>query len=377
VRDVLPTIVRVITENGTGTGTIVNESGDILTCQHIVEDSKNVTIVLSDGSKYSGQVVIADKVRDLAIIRLTSIPANLTAASLGNSEESDKLQLGQDIYILGYPYSMKGSASITKGIVSAFRIVASTHIIQTDAAANPGNSGGPMINCDGKVIGIVAFRYSIISEGTNFAIGINEAKDIMRIAVSSAPTITTPVTPPAVAHSEPTPVVTSPPTPTVEIPPGTNANSLPSKPTCTYVGCIAPDFTLSTMDGKSITLSTLKGKTVIILFLKTRCSTCAELMKYMQQVYDLWPREQLEILVILSHEKTGDIQSWINLYKISCPVLLDSDGRLINKYGPSMMPASYFLDADQTIKMKKFGSFATRATEIDALLRLIALNPHS
>ena len=142
-----------------------------------------------------------------------------------------------------------------------------------------------------------------------------------------------------------------------------------TNPTCSRVGCGAPDFTLSGVDGKSTTLSLLKGQTVIIVFLKTRCSECSDLMRYMQQVYDLWPRDQLEILVIASQEKSSDVQNWVKLNKIRCPVLLDPDGDVINTYGPSMIPFSFFVDSAQNIKIKRPGPIS--AKEIDTLIKLL------
>ena len=228
VNKVLPAVLEVIAENLTmrsmGTGIIVDRSGVILTCQHVVgiAGSGDVTAVLNDGSKHAGSVVKADKAKDLAVIILNSKETSLPVASLGNSDESDNLQLGNDIYIVGYPLSnvLTGPATITKGIISAFRTLDSVHVIQTDAAVNPGNSGGPMINSDGEVIGIVE---SGNEAGINFAIAINEADEIIR-AAEMPPIITPPVTPPTPTVTPSTPTVTPstppviPPTPPVTQP---------------------------------------------------------------------------------------------------------------------------------------------------------------
>jgi len=195
VANVIPAVVRVVTENGMGSGLIIDKTGYILTNNHVIADSKTINFILSDGRNYAASVVGRDEINDLAVLNIPI--GNLPEVILG---DSDKLQQGDEVIAIGYPLDLEGSATISKGIVSAFRTGEGVNYIQTDAAINPGNSGGALINSNGEVIGINALTIRVADElpieGMNFAIAINSAKPIIPklmaglSTTSSTPTIT-------------------------------------------------------------------------------------------------------------------------------------------------------------------------------------------
>ena len=174
---------------GIGSGFIINEDGYILTNYHVVElaisnNTKDVTVILSTGEEVAAKVVNYDQNRDIAMVKLadgTKVPA---VAELG---DSDGLYVGQEVVAIGTPLGKNFAQTLTKGIVSGVNRNLTTEggntgdYIQTDAAINSGNSGGPLINTKGEVIGINTAKLSGQSEttieGMGFAIPINDAKD--------------------------------------------------------------------------------------------------------------------------------------------------------------------------------------------------------
>ena len=185
---------------GLGSGFIINEDGYILTNYHVIEGSTDVKVLLSDGNEASAKVVNYDSSMDIAMLKLedgTSIPG---VAELG---DSDALYPGEDVIAIGTPLSKEFAQTLTKGVVSAVgRHVESEsgstlEVIQTDAAINAGNSGGPLVNTKGQVIGINSMKLGNSSssssssasiEGMGFSIPINVAKE--RIDSLSKPLLT-------------------------------------------------------------------------------------------------------------------------------------------------------------------------------------------
>ena len=170
-------VVLVEVANGTGSGMVIDKSGYILTCNHVVEGVHSATITLEDGRQYEGSVRARNELRDLAIIKITAGGLNLPTVTLG---DSDKLELGQGVIVIGYPlYSenLDDGASVSEGIVSARPEYKGVDLIQTDTAVNPGNSGGPLVNLkNGEVVGIVTGK--VVDEwveGMGFAVAINDA----------------------------------------------------------------------------------------------------------------------------------------------------------------------------------------------------------
>ena len=166
---------------GIGTGVIVSSNGLILTNQHVVSSNPtSITVMLIDGSEHDGTVLFSDESMDLAIIKIDA--ADLTPANLG---DSDDLSVGEVAIAIGNPLGLEYTRSMTAGIVSALdrsiplsETQIAENLIQTDAAINSGNSGGPLLNLDGQVIGINTYKLTS-GEGMGFAIPINAAKPIV------------------------------------------------------------------------------------------------------------------------------------------------------------------------------------------------------
>jgi Do/DeqQ family serine protease len=165
-------------ESGTGSGFIISADGLVVTNAHVIARADTVMVTLRDGREYSGKVLGADPLTDLAVIRIQA--NNLPVAPLGNS---DQLRPGEWAIAIGNPLGLDNT--VTAGIISATgRTSADVGIpdkrvgfIQTDAAINPGNSGGPLLNQRGEVIGVnTAIRRQ--AQGLGFAIPINKAQNI-------------------------------------------------------------------------------------------------------------------------------------------------------------------------------------------------------
>ena len=177
-----------LVEWGSGSGFIITTDGYVLTNQHVIENALKVTVNLRDGQEYEAKVVGSDRVSDVAVLKIEA--TGLTALPIG---DSDKLRVGEFVFAVGDPVRSELSGSVTFGIVSAksraINIDGFTNTyIQTDAAINLGNSGGPLITMDGFVIGMnsaktVTAGYdstgnAIAAEGIGFAIPINQVWEI-------------------------------------------------------------------------------------------------------------------------------------------------------------------------------------------------------
>ena len=167
---------------GVGTGIIVDSNGYILTNSHVVSDgdATKVNVLFSDGSDIDGKVIWYDSQMDLAMVKVDK--TGLTAADLGNS---DDVAVGDISIAIGNPLGLDLQKSVTQGIISGLDRTISTSqstnmtgLIQTDASINSGNSGGPLLNEKGQVIGINTAKASQ-GEGLGFAIPINTAKNII------------------------------------------------------------------------------------------------------------------------------------------------------------------------------------------------------
>lgn len=174
------------TTQGSGTGFIVDANGYILTNSHVVGDGENseITVDLYDGSEYTGTVLWNDSSLDLAIVKIDA--TGLQAVDLG---DSDDVKIGDYAIAIGNPLGRNFERSVTQGIISGLdRSITTTDeqnntnnmqgLLQTDASINSGNSGGPLINSSGQVIGITTAKASS-AEGLGFAIPINTAIPII------------------------------------------------------------------------------------------------------------------------------------------------------------------------------------------------------
>jgi putative serine protease PepD len=186
---ILPSVVQIETGSGLGSGFVADTKGDILTANHVVEGSRQVSVKLQDGSTVAGTVVATDPSIDVAVVRIdrTDI-APLTLA------DSDQVRVGQVAIAVGSPFGL--DETVTSGIVSALDrtldtgATQQTGLIQTDTPINPGNSGGPLTDKDGNVIGIndAIASTSGQSSGVGFAIPINQAKTLLEQAQNGTAT---------------------------------------------------------------------------------------------------------------------------------------------------------------------------------------------
>ena len=176
---------RAVPQQGQGSGFVLDKEGHILTNHHVVENAQLVEVTLHDKHKYKATVVGDDPNHDLALLQIQGAP-NLQPATLA---ESSGLIVGQQVYAIGNPFGFSGT--MTRGIISAIRSIEMPSgnkiedAIQTDASVNPGNSGGPLLNSHGEVIGITTLIASNPnggadqSAGIGFAIPISTAKAVL------------------------------------------------------------------------------------------------------------------------------------------------------------------------------------------------------
>lgn len=192
---VLPSVVTIFTRSqvatdaglkqsgGLGSGVLVSNDCHILTAAHVVAGNSEIMVKTIDGKMRKATVLFSEQSADIALLKLIEPDATLTHATLG---DSDKLAVGQNIYAIGSPYGMEHSFSA--GIISSFRGfdkiydgTVKVEFIQTDAAINSGNSGGPLFNSEGDVIGIASSILTVSGgfQGIGMAVSINTAKDIL------------------------------------------------------------------------------------------------------------------------------------------------------------------------------------------------------
>lgn len=165
---------------GVGSGFIISESGDVVTNHHVVAGATEVTVTLSDGTKLEAEVIGSDPMTDIALLRVES-DAPLPALAFG---ASDVMRAGDQVFAIGNPFGLGGT--VTSGIVSATsRNINSgpfDDFIQTDAAINRGNSGGPLFNADGEVIGVNTSIFS--PDGGSVGIGFAVPSDLVQTIVA-------------------------------------------------------------------------------------------------------------------------------------------------------------------------------------------------
>ena len=171
--------------SGVGSGFILSEDGYIATNNHVIENATKITVVLNDGSEYIAEIIGADSITDIAVIKIDA--HDLPVLERGNS---DGVLVGDHVVAIGTPASIELAGTVTDGIVSAVnrkiditdnygRVLKTMTLIQTNATINPGNSGGPLINQFGQVTGINTMKLTDEYEGIGFAIPINGAIHIM------------------------------------------------------------------------------------------------------------------------------------------------------------------------------------------------------
>jgi S1-C subfamily serine protease len=169
-------------EDSLGSGTIVNSNGDILTSLHVVVGATDIKITFADGTKSNGTISNQQPENDIAVLQPEQLPAQVVPAILGNP---NAMHVGDEAYAVGNPFGLYGSMSA--GVISGFNRTFQPRgtkldlkgLIQIDTAVNPGNSGGPLLNRNGEVIGIVEGLVNPTDQnffvGIGFAIPINAA----------------------------------------------------------------------------------------------------------------------------------------------------------------------------------------------------------
>lgn len=168
---------------GSGSGSVLDREGHILTNSHVVDGAREIEVILASGKSYEATIVGQDEESDIAVLKIDAPPEELFPITLGRS---DNLRVGQQAYVLGNPFGLEGT--LTKGVVSSLNRSISARtgsemksLIQTDAAMNPGNSGGPLLDSQAKMIGMnvaIASRTGQ-SAGVGFAIPVSRIKAIV------------------------------------------------------------------------------------------------------------------------------------------------------------------------------------------------------
>jgi S1-C subfamily serine protease len=206
VEDVTPAVVTVTsqtrslgvfgeqTQRGVGTGFVVRSDGLILTNDHVVDGAGDPTVTFPDGRSVDAEVLATDPEHDLAVLRVDA--TNLATAKLGDSSE---VAVGERVVAIGYALSLTGGPTVTSGIISSLERTIQVQdpgedfgssvrtyedVLQTDAALNAGNSGGPLVTLDGEVVGVNAAG-SAQAENIGFAIAIDAAKPLIEQALAA------------------------------------------------------------------------------------------------------------------------------------------------------------------------------------------------
>jgi 2-alkenal reductase len=176
---------------GAGSGFILDETGHIVTNNHVVADARQITVIFYNNIEKEAEVIGTDDDSDLAVIRVDNLPEGVHPLPLGDSSQ---VKVGEWVVAIGNPFGQQSSMSV--GIISAVgRTIPSgatpfdiSEVIQTDAAINPGNSGGPLLNLQGEVIGVnaqIAAGPALVNSGVGFAIPINIVRRVAPVLIES------------------------------------------------------------------------------------------------------------------------------------------------------------------------------------------------
>jgi len=182
-----PSVVKILTNSGFGTGSLIGSSGEILTNFHVVKGQSQVAVVFKPATEGAiptrddmklGQVIKFDEITDLALVRTIDIPKGKIPIRLGDSSEA---AIGADVSAIGHPEDQ--AWTFTKGIISQYRIGFErldhkADVIQTQTPINPGNSGGPLLSETGSLIGVNSFKKAD-SENLNFSVSVDEVRKFL------------------------------------------------------------------------------------------------------------------------------------------------------------------------------------------------------
>ena len=180
----IPSVVSISTDCGSGTGVVLSQNGYLVTNAHVVDGAKTIRVRLTDDREFTARILGMDDVSDLAVLDIDA--TDLTPARFG---DSDSLRVGDSVVAIGDPLGSELRGTMTNGIISAINrdVVVdgrTMSLIQTNAALNSGNSGGPLIDCYGQVIGINTMKIGTFTdtagvEGLGFAIPSTQVKEIV------------------------------------------------------------------------------------------------------------------------------------------------------------------------------------------------------
>jgi len=177
-------------DQASGTGVILDQSGNILTSLHVVQGADEIDVIFADGAKSKAVIAASQPDKDIAVIRVLEAPPLLVPAILGSP---GALQVGDEAIVVGNPFGLRHSvtAGVISGLGRSFKPPNSqepmTDLIQFDAAANPGNSGGPLLNRDGEVVGIVTALANPTDQSVFIGIGFAVPIDVAAAAAGTPP----------------------------------------------------------------------------------------------------------------------------------------------------------------------------------------------
>jgi S1-C subfamily serine protease len=159
----------------------VDDAGDIMTALHVVANATAIQVTFADGTSSPAQIASQDPTHDIAVLQAAKPPATIVPATLGNPRS---VQVGSQAFVLGNPFGLDGSlsAGVVSGLNRSFQMPdggpSLTGLIQVDAAVNPGNSGGPLVNGNGEVVGIVTALINPTQQNVFIGIGLAVPIDV-------------------------------------------------------------------------------------------------------------------------------------------------------------------------------------------------------
>ena len=265
-------VVQITASGGSGSGFISHPDGLVVTSEHVVGGESSVGVWLTNGQRYDGSVLERDATSDLALVKIEG-SQRFDALVVGNPGGA---RMGDEVLALGFPIADKigTNLTVTRGIISSTRISDGVELLQTDAAMNPGNSGGPLVNSDGEVIGVNGFRIEQTDAGRpvsniGFAVSVSELErrlpglegNLIFSLGSPIPTVTPVPTPAPTETPRPTATPTVTPTPTIT--PTPTATPTP-EPTATPTSTPTPTPTPDPFNLLNIRVTAQRGSEVAL-----------------------------------------------------------------------------------------------------------------
>ncbi len=178
LNDYMKSAVTIKVDEGHGSGAIISEDGYIITAYHVVAGSKKIEVIMGDGTKDTAvQVVRKNEDADLALLKIGK--TGLPALAFSNSADPE---IGVDVWAIGTPKSVELGQSVSKGVLSGLRKANNVSYLQTDVSLNGGNSGGPLVNKEGTILGVVTSKLiGVGTEGVGFAISAQEIINKLKV----------------------------------------------------------------------------------------------------------------------------------------------------------------------------------------------------